>query len=156
MTRPAVVSTMSSDELAQWVKATAREGSLPEAASAARAPRRGERTTSFATQTTAPAAGTSTVPAPAHGETYASQQSKSTDIPCIHAWLIATPNGPTCEGVCRKCNEHRTYSSSGDDEPDNPWSRASAVRREKAGQQKAKKGGARSVNQAQAFYGALR
>ncbi len=35
---------------------------------------------------------------------------------CVHHFILSSPNGPTCEGVCRKCNERRTYSSSGEDD----------------------------------------
>lgn len=71
----------------------------------------------------------------------------------VHRILIATPNGPTVEGKCA-CGYTRTYSSSGDDVPENAWSRATAVRRERAGEaMKAKKGGAKSAAQAVKFYG---
>jgi hypothetical protein len=36
--------------------------------------------------------------------------------PCVHHFVIATPNGATCIGVCRKCKESRVYSSSGEEE----------------------------------------
>lgn len=29
-----------------------------------------------------------------------------------HHWLLPTPNGPTLEGVCKKCGETRVYWSS--------------------------------------------
>ena len=29
--------------------------------------------------------------------------------PCVHHWDIATPAGPTSEGVCRKCRETREF-----------------------------------------------
>lgn len=30
---------------------------------------------------------------------------------CVHHWLIAPPEGPTSEGVCRKCGERREFSN---------------------------------------------
>ena len=34
---------------------------------------------------------------------------------CRHRWLIASPNGPTSEGVCRLCGARRDFRNSGDD-----------------------------------------
>jgi hypothetical protein len=34
---------------------------------------------------------------------------------CRHRWLIATPNGPTSEGVCRLCGARRDFRNSSDD-----------------------------------------
>jgi hypothetical protein len=35
---------------------------------------------------------------------------------CTHHFLIETPRGPTCLGVCRKCGETRTFVSAGEDD----------------------------------------
>lgn len=75
---------------------------------------------------------------------------------CQHHWVYETPNGPTCVGTCKHCQLSHVRSSSGDDEA-GLWPAAMKAKRLKGGDVvKAKKGGARSVNQAQAFYGALR
>jgi len=34
---------------------------------------------------------------------------------CRHRWLIASPNGPTSEGVCRVCGARRDFRNSSDD-----------------------------------------
>jgi hypothetical protein len=34
---------------------------------------------------------------------------------CRHRWLIATPNGPTSEGVCCLCGARRDFRNSSDD-----------------------------------------
>ena len=31
--------------------------------------------------------------------------------PCVHWWLIATPNGPTVPGVCKRCGAKRVYET---------------------------------------------
>ena len=37
---------------------------------------------------------------------------------CQHWWIIATPNGPTLHGICRKCGEQREFPAAG---PTGPW-----------------------------------
>ena len=49
-----------------------------------------------------------------------------------HHWLISSPTGPTCEGVCKHCGEFRLYSSSGDDEG-SLWASSMQAKRIKAG-----------------------
>lgn len=34
---------------------------------------------------------------------------------CKHHWLVARPNGPTSEGICRKCGAQNTYPNVPDD-----------------------------------------
>ncbi|HXH20523.1 MAG TPA: hypothetical protein VNN10_00730 [Dehalococcoidia bacterium] len=34
---------------------------------------------------------------------------------CRHRWVIAAPNGPTSEGVCRLCGARREFRNSSDD-----------------------------------------
>lgn len=34
------------------------------------------------------------------------------DNSCIHHWIIAEPNGPTSEAVCRKCEGHKEFKNS--------------------------------------------
>jgi hypothetical protein len=34
---------------------------------------------------------------------------------CRHRWLIASPNGPTSEGICRLCGARRAFRNSADD-----------------------------------------
>ncbi len=36
---------------------------------------------------------------------------------CIHRWLIATPNGVTSRGVCKRCGTEREFSNAGRDVP---------------------------------------
>lgn len=31
--------------------------------------------------------------------------------PCVHRWVIETPNGPTCTGVCRACGATRAFNT---------------------------------------------
>ena len=31
---------------------------------------------------------------------------------CCHYWLIETPNGATCKGICRFCGEEKEFTSS--------------------------------------------
>ncbi|MBI2871744.1 MAG: hypothetical protein HYY00_00970 [Chloroflexi bacterium] len=31
---------------------------------------------------------------------------------CTHYWLIASPNGPTSQGVCKVCGEAREFKNS--------------------------------------------
>ena len=31
---------------------------------------------------------------------------------CAHHWVIATPNGPTSEGVCKRCGHQRDFLNS--------------------------------------------
>ena len=33
---------------------------------------------------------------------------------CAHHWLFAPPNGPLCEGICKRCGEVRGFSNSAD------------------------------------------
>lgn len=35
-----------------------------------------------------------------------------------HHWILETPNGPTCEAYCKKCQRTRTYATT---TPDNLW-----------------------------------
>ena len=30
---------------------------------------------------------------------------------CRHYWLLETPNGDTCKGICRFCREEREFAS---------------------------------------------
>lgn len=45
---------------------------------------------------------------------------------CPHRWRIATPNGPTVQGVCRLCGAERTFPTVTDD---NVWETGPAIRR---------------------------
>lgn len=41
---------------------------------------------------------------------------------CRHHWVIATPDGPTVEGSCRRCGLTRTFpSASALNDPVTPW-----------------------------------
>ena len=31
---------------------------------------------------------------------------------CHHYWLLGTPDGPTCKGICRFCGEEKEFASS--------------------------------------------
>jgi len=34
---------------------------------------------------------------------------------CIHHWLIDPPNGPTVEGVCKRCRLTKTFWTAGEE-----------------------------------------
>lgn len=41
---------------------------------------------------------------------------------CVaHHWLIESPAGPTCEGVCRKCNARRIFPTSANESAWQVW-----------------------------------
>ena len=44
---------------------------------------------------------------------------------CAHHWVIAVPDGPTSEGVCRRCGHHREFLNSVD--TGSPWRKARAA-----------------------------
>ena len=31
---------------------------------------------------------------------------------CAHHWIIAVPNGPISDGVCRRCGDHKEFQNS--------------------------------------------
>jgi hypothetical protein len=37
------------------------------------------------------------------------------DMECIHHWKIASPNGPTAHGICRRCGAEREFPTVTDD-----------------------------------------
>ena len=37
---------------------------------------------------------------------------KGKDTGCTHYWVIASPNGPTSEGVCKLCGERAEFRNS--------------------------------------------
>ena len=37
---------------------------------------------------------------------------------CVHHWKIASPNGSTAHGVCRRCGEEREFPNY---DPDTRW-----------------------------------
>lgn len=39
---------------------------------------------------------------------------------CVHWWRLPAPNGPTVEGVCKRCSETRMFLTATDD---NRWGR---------------------------------
>ena len=43
---------------------------------------------------------------------------------CAHHWVIAVPDGPTSEGVCRRCGQQREFMNSVDYVP--PWFKRAA------------------------------
>ena len=46
---------------------------------------------------------------------------------CTHHWLIESPNGPTSEGICKRCGATRTFRNFSQPHfpyygsPDNDW-----------------------------------
>jgi hypothetical protein len=36
-------------------------------------------------------------------------------LACRHHWLIETPHGPACKGVCKLCGTEREFQSSSED-----------------------------------------
>ena len=37
---------------------------------------------------------------------------KSKETACTHYWVIASPNGPTSQGVCKLCGERAEFRNS--------------------------------------------
>ena len=82
-----------------------------------------------------------------------------TTATCVHHFLIETPQGATCEGVCRKCGETRTYLTSGADSP--YYEESMQKRRHAAGEAvrkaaAAKRGGAETGAQNAVFRQSLK
>ena len=44
--------------------------------------------------------------------TISSPKKRTNGERCRHYWLIETPNGATCKGICRFCGEEKEFASS--------------------------------------------